>query len=106
MQVLLCISSKINVIVKQDTFCTFTFNSPQKYKASWEMKFQGHSDEIQYLNSLSFLMLLTKETADCHFVLLSLCPSLDTVCNQANLFTENDIMKNRGLVINVFSFSP
>lgn len=49
------------------------------------MKFQGHSDEIQYLNSLSFLMLLTKETADCHFVLLSLCPSLDTVCNQTFL---------------------
>lgn len=50
--------------------------------------------------------LLTKETADSHFALLSLRPSLDTVCNQANLFSDNDIMKNRGLVINVFSFSP
>ncbi len=41
-------------------------------------------------------MLLTKLTADSRFALLSLCLSLESLCNRANFFTENDIMKIRG----------
>lgn len=48
MQVLLCISMKRIVKAKQDTEARSALPlliHPQKYKASWEMKFQGHSDE-------------------------------------------------------------